>query len=133
MIDQVKSHSSRHVAAAAVVLAGLAFVLGGAKVGTGAVIGGVVAVIDAWAITWLAHRIVTGAGAISSGMAAGLLGVKLIALLGVCWALLSRWSVDALGFSVGLGALVVGMLYTGIELSIRETQAARRASTTGEG
>lgn len=133
MIDHLKTQTPRHVAVAAVVLAGLALVLGGPTVGTGAVVGGVVAVLDAWAITWLASRIVDGAGFISRGFAAALLGAKLGLLLAICWALLARWGVDPLGFSVGLGALVLGMLYSGAELSIREAQAARQAQAGGEG
>jgi predicted Kef-type K+ transport protein len=89
--------------------------------------------LDAWAITWLASRIVNGAGFIDRGFAAGLLGAKLVVLLAVCWALLARWGVDPVGFSVGLGALVLGMLYSGAELSVREAQAARETAAAGEG
>ena len=96
-------------------------------------VGGVVATLDAWAIAWLAKRIVAGAGFLRSGIAAGLLGVKLVVLLAVCWALLSRWGVNPLGFSVGLGALVMGMLFAGVDYSIREAQEARNATATGEG
>jgi predicted Kef-type K+ transport protein len=133
VIDQLKTQTPRYVAVTAIVLVGLAFVLGGPVVGTGALIGGVVATLDAWAITWLAKRIVTGAGLIGSGMAAALLGVKLVTLLAVCWALLARWGADPLGFSVGLGALVIGMLLAGVDLSVREAQAARSAQVAGEG
>lgn len=132
MIDQLRTQTPRYVAVAALVLTGLGFVLGGLKVGIGAAVGGVVAGLDAWAITWLASRIVGGAGFISPGFAAGLLGAKLVVLLAVCWALLARWGVDPLGFSVGLGALVLGMLYAGVQLSLREARAARQAQTAGE-
>lgn len=133
MIDQLKTQTPRHVAVAALVLTGLAFVLGGVNVGIGAAVGGVVATLDAWAITWLASRIVNGAGFIGRGFAAGLLGAKLVVLLAVCWALLARWGVDPIGFSVGLGALVLGMLYSGAELSVREAQAAGEPQAAGEG
>ena len=133
MIDQLKTQTPRYVAVAALVLAGLAFVLGGVSVGIGAIVGGIVAALDAWAITWLASRIISGAGFIGRGFAAAMLGAKLVVLLAVCWALLARWGVDPIGFSVGLGALVLGMLYSGAELSIREAQAARTAQTVGEG
>ena len=133
MIDQLKTQTPRHVAVAALMLTGLAFVLGGAAVGTGAAVGGIVAALDAWAITWLASRIVSGAGFIGRGFAAALLGAKLVILLAVCWALLARWGVDPLGFSVGLGALVLGMLYSGAELSMREAQAAGEPQAAGEG
>lgn len=133
MIDQLKTQTPWNVAVAALVLTSLAFVLGGVSVGIGAAVGGIVAALDAWAITWLASRIITGAGFIDRGFAAGLLGAKLVVLLAVCWALLARWGVDPIGFSVGLGALVLGMLYSGAELSVREAQAAREAATAREG
>ena len=133
MIDRLKTQTPRHVAVAALVLTGLAFVLGGASIGIGAAVGGIVATLDAWAITWLASRIVNGAGFVGRGLAAGLLGAKLVVLLAVCWALLARWGVDPLGFSVGLGALVLGMLYSGAELSMREAQAAGEPQAAGEG
>ncbi|MDH3818186.1 MAG: hypothetical protein OES21_06200 [Myxococcales bacterium] len=133
MIDQLKSQTPRHVAFAALALTGLAFVLGGVSIGIGAAVGGIVATLDAWAITWLASRIVNGAGFIGRGLAAGLLGAKLVVLLAVCWALLARWGVDPLGFSVGLGALVLGMLYSGAELSMREARAAGEPQAAGEG
>ena len=133
MIDQLKTQTPRYVAGAAAVLTGLAFVIGGADVGKGAVAGAVVATLDAWAITWLAKRILSAAGFIGGGVAAGLLGVKLGLLLAVCWALLARWGVDPLGFSVGLGGLVVGMLFAGVDLTVREARAARNAHAAGEG
>ncbi len=123
----MKTRTPRHVAVAAVVLTVLAFVLGGMRIGVGAAVGGSVAAIDAWVLTWLASRIVGGAGFLDRRVAAGLLGAKLVILLAVCWALLSRWGVDPLGFSVGLGALVLGMLYAGADLAMREANAARQA------
>jgi predicted Kef-type K+ transport protein len=47
--------------------------------------------------------------------------------------LLARWGVDPIGFSVGLGALVLGMLYSGAELSVREARAAQESTAAGEG
>jgi hypothetical protein len=133
VIEQLKTQTPRHVAVAALVLTGLGFVLGGLSVGIGAAVGGVVATLDAWAITWLAGRIVSGAGFIGRGFAAALLGAKLVVLLAVCWALLARWGVDPIGFSVGLSGLVLGMLYSGAELSIREAQAAGNSRQAREG
>ena len=113
MIDQLKTQTPRYVAASAIVLVGLAFVIGGTVVGTGAVVGGVVATLDAWAITWLAKRIVTGAGVIGSGMAAGLLAVKLVLLLMVVamasvsptMMIVQRWGGTDATCIVGLRAL----------------------------
>jgi hypothetical protein len=75
VIDQLKTHTPRYVAIAAVALIALGFLLGGTTVGLGAMVGGVVAVLDAWALTWLAVRVVSGAGVMSRGFAAVLLAV----------------------------------------------------------
>jgi len=133
VIDQLKTHIPRYVAIAAAGLVALGFLLGGTTVGVGTVAGAVVAVADAWALTWLAVRVVSGAGFMSRGFAAALLGGKLFLLLGICWALLARFGVDPVGFCLGLGALVLGMLYGGAELSFKEAQAAREAQAAGEG
>ena len=132
-MDDLKAQIPRYVAIAALVLVALGFLFGGAMVGVGAIAGGVVAVFDAWALTWLAVRVVSGAGFMSRGFAATLLGMKLVFLLGVCWALLARFGLDPIGFCLGLGALVLGMLYGGAELSFREAQAAGKSQTAGEG
>lgn len=115
-----------YVAGAAFVLTALAFLFGGLQVGLGAVAGTMVAVLDAMAITWLTTRMVGGAqvGFVRPGFAAGLLGVKLLLLLAVCWALLQRWGVEPIGFSVGMGGLVLGMLLGGVESAFKQSQVA---------
>ncbi len=123
MIDQLTTQTPRYVAVAAVLLAAIAYAIGGTEVGIGAAVGGLVAVVDAWAIIWLVSQILTGAG-LSRAIAVALLASKLIILLAVCWALLTRLAINPMGFSVGLGALVVGMLYAGAMLSVKEAQAA---------
>jgi hypothetical protein len=124
VIAQLKRHTPRYVAVAALVLTALGFVVGGISVGIGAAIGGVVAVLDTWAIIWLVTQIVLGAGVVRQGVAVALLVTKLGLVLAICWALLARWGADPVGFSLGLGALVVGMLYAGAMLSLQEAQAA---------
>lgn len=124
MIAQLKRHTPRYVAVAALVLTALGFVVGGISVGIGAAIGGVVAVLDTWAIIWLVTQIVLGGGVVRQGVAVALLVTKLGLVLAICWALLARWGADPVGFSLGLGALVVGMLYAGAMLSLQEAQAA---------
>jgi hypothetical protein len=124
VIDQLKTQTPRYVAVAAVLLAAIAFAIGGTEVGFGAAVGGLVAVVDAWAIIWLVSQILTGAG-LSRAIAVALLASKLIILLAVCWALLTRLAINPVGFSVGLGALVVGMLYAGAIVSVKEAQATR--------
>ena len=126
MIDNLKTTTPRYVAVAAMLLTALAFALGGTEIGLGAAVGGVVALVDAWAIIWLVSQILTGAG-LSRAIAVALLASKLIILLAVCWALLARLAINPIGFSVGLSALVVGMLYAGAMLSAKEAKAAGEA------
>ena len=123
MIDDLKKQIPRYVIITGLVLTALAFVLGGVDIGVGAAVGTVVSILDALALTWLTSRMVVGASFITQGFAAGLLGAKLFALLAVCWALLARWAVNPIGFCVGLGALVLGMLLGAVELSYRQAQA----------
>jgi hypothetical protein len=124
VIAQLKTQTPRHVAVAALLLTVLGFVLGGVTVGMGAAIGGVVAVLDTWAIIWLVSHVVLGAGVVRQGIAVALLVTKLIVLLAICWALLARWGADPVGFSLGLSALVVGMLYAAAMLSLKEAKSA---------
>ena len=133
MIDRIKTHIPRYVAAAAAALVAFAFLLGGRTTAVGAAAGGLVAVLDAWVLVWLVVRVVDGASFVRRSFAAILLGTKLFALLGVCWVLLDRVGVDPLGFSLGLGALVVGMLIGGLELSAKEARAASDAGPTAMG
>lgn len=122
----MKTHIPRYVAITGVVLVALAFVIGGVSIGLGAAVGAVVSLADAWAVTWLVGRMVSGDGMTGRGLAATMLGVKLFILLGLCWALLARWSVDPVGFCVGLGALVVGTLLGASELSLRQARSAEK-------
>ncbi len=126
MKELQKTQIPRYVAISAALLVALAFVLGGAVTGLGAAVGGIVAVLDAFAMLWLAQKMLAGAPAMRS-FAAVLLGAKLIVVLAICWALLARWGVDPIGFAVGLSAIVVGVLYAGLEYAQGEMQ------TTGEG
>lgn len=126
MIDNLKTTTPRYVAVAAILLTVLAFALGGPEIGLGAAVGGMVALVDAWAIIWLVSQVLTGAG-LSRAIAVALLASKLIVLLAVCWALLARLAINPIGFSVGLSALVVGMLFAGAMLSAKETKAAGEA------
>lgn len=123
MTELRKTQVPRYVTMSALALTALAFVLGGVTVGVGAVVGGTVAVLDAFAMVWLAERMLEGAAAMR-GFAAVLLGVKLVAVLAICWALMARWGVDPIGFAVGLSAIVVGVLYAGIVYASSEMQTA---------
>lgn len=122
MTSDITRTIPRYVAGAALSLTVLAFAFGDVQVGLGAVAGTMVAVLDALAITWLTTRVIGGAGFIRPGFAALLLGAKLVLLLAVCWALLARWGVEPVGFSVGLGGLVLGMLLGGIEVAFKQSR-----------
>ena len=125
MIDQLKTNTPRYVAVSAALLTAIGFGIGGTEVGIGAAVGGLVAVVDAWAIIWLVTQIISGSSAVGRGIAVALLASKLMILLAVCWVLLARLAVHPAGFALGLGALVVGMLYAGARLSMTDAQTTR--------
>jgi hypothetical protein len=125
VIDQLKTTTPRYVAVSAALLTAIGFGIGGKEVGIGAAVGGLVAVVDAWAIIWLVTQIISGSSRVGRGIAVALLSSKLVILLAVCWVLLARLAVHPAGFALGLGALVLGMLYAGAKLSMAEAQATR--------
>ncbi|MGB5810137.1 MAG: hypothetical protein WBG86_06375, partial [Polyangiales bacterium] len=90
--------------------------IGGAAIGIGAAVGGVVAWLDAVVLLKLTQRITSGRLG-SQRLAAVLLGVKLALLGAVCWGLLARWGVNPLGFGIGFSAMVLGVLYAAVEIS----------------
>lgn len=116
MNDKVAKQVMKFVALAGVTLALLAGVIGGTAVGVGAVVGAIVAWLDALVLIKLTIRIASGR-VTSQRVAAVLLGAKLALLGAVCWALLARWGVHPIGFGVGFSAMVLGVLYAALELS----------------
>lgn len=98
-----------HIAAFAVLLAAGAFLLGGARVGLGALVGGAVAVVNWAAWWWLARRIVSATPRQRAATSV-LMAFKLGALGVLCWALVVHWGVNPLGFLVGVSAFVLGIL-----------------------
>lgn len=109
----------KFVALAGMTLALLAAVIGGTAVGVGAVVGAIVASLDALVLIKLTARIASGRVR-SQRIAAVLLGAKLAVLGAVCWALLARWGVNPIGFGVGFSAMVLGVLYAAFELSSQD-------------
>jgi hypothetical protein len=88
--------------AAAVGAAGVA----GGSTALGVVAGAALALASGLGLVWLVGQILVPGG--SSGAASVLLGLKLAAVLGLGWALLS--SVDPLGFVIGLGVGLLGVV-----------------------
>jgi len=117
--DNVAKQVMKFVALAGMTLALLAAVIGGTAVGVGAVVGAIVASLDALVLIKLTARIASGRVR-SQRIAAVLLGAKLAVLGAVCWALLARWGVNPIGFGVGFSAMVLGVLYAAFELSSQD-------------
>jgi hypothetical protein len=117
-----------YVVGASVVLSALALGVGSARMGFGALVGGLVAVGNWLAMRWVAQRLVGGID--HAGPEAGdssdsgesdssekgravwgaLLALKMAALLALAWLILATGVVDPTGFSIGLSGLVVGAL-----------------------
>lgn len=98
-----------HVVGASVLLTLATLLLGGVTMAIGAAAGGALAVVNWYAMRFVGRRLVIAndKGRMVWG---GLLGVKMLALMIIAWAVLATGVVDPMGFSVGLGSLVVGIL-----------------------
>jgi hypothetical protein len=101
-------HIARLTAAFAVGIAVLAWLGFGQDVGIGAVVGGVVSLVNLALMRMIARKITRG-GALEQRAAAFLLTSKLAAMAAVCWIVIARLHVDALGFALGTGALLFGL------------------------
>src|SRR5690554_5786025 len=98
-----------HVVGACALLAVAAFAFGVASMGFGALAGGALAVANWFAMRWVGRRLMVANdhGRLVWGVT---LATKMMALLGIVWAVLSTGLVDPTGFAVGLGGLVLGVL-----------------------
>ena len=97
------------VVASSVALTVLTFVAFGADRGFGAAIGGLVAVINWLGMRWVGGRLLKASDK-GKAIWGTLLAVKMGAILGVVWAILSTGHVDAMGFAIGMSGLVLGIL-----------------------
>lgn len=101
-------HIARLTAAFAVGIAVLVWVGFGQDEGIGAVVGGVVSVANLALMRFIAKRLTSG-GVHDQRSAALLLSGKLAGMALLCWILIARLHVDALGFALGTGALLFGL------------------------
>ena len=98
------------IAFSAAIAVSASYAFGGLRVGTGALAGGVVA-LGNWAfVRWLLSRIAAGNALTQAGLMT-LLAAKLGALGVVVWIVIGLLGLHAGGFGMGLGALVIGILF----------------------
>ncbi|MBX3272925.1 MAG: hypothetical protein KF729_21865 [Sandaracinaceae bacterium] len=98
-----------YVIGASAILAGLALALGGLAMGLAAVVGGAFAVGNWLVMRWLGHRLLVSneRGRAMWGL---LLAVKMGVSMALVWAILSTGVIDPIGFVIGLGGLVLGIV-----------------------
>ena len=98
-----------YVIGASALLTAAALLLGGVSMGVGAAVGGVFAVVNWMAMGWLGKRLL-----VSNERGKALWGLLLAAKMGismiVVWAILSTGAIDPIGFVIGLGGLVLGIV-----------------------
>ena len=106
-----------YVAGSAVLLTIVAFIAAGPATGSGAVVGGLFATGNWYAMRWLVQRILTSndRGKMIWG---SLLTLKMSAILGVVWLILATGWVEPAGFAIGLSGLVLGGVVGGLHLSL---------------
>lgn len=119
-----------YVVGATVLLTTATFVFGGVSMGVGATAGGVLGVANWLAMRWVGERLMVAndKGRLVWGI---LLVLKMSALLGVAWAILSTGLVDPMGFSVGLSGLVLGALAGAFHSATSGSSAPRAGELNG--
>ncbi|MEM9069325.1 MAG: hypothetical protein AAGE52_12500 [Myxococcota bacterium] len=94
--------------ASAVLLTGLAFAIWGATAALGAAVAGGIAAANWAAIRLLSVRVAEGRIRKSGFMV--VLAFKSGVLMLLCWLCITRFGIDFNGFTLGMGALVLGVL-----------------------
>lgn len=117
-----------YVVGASVLLSAVAFLVGGVSMGFGAAVGGALAVANWIAMRWVGHRILIASDK-GRLVYATLLAVKMAALLGVAWLILSTGKVDPTGFTIGLSGLVLGALAGAFHAAATGEQTAQTAAS----
>jgi hypothetical protein len=98
------------IAFSAAIAVSASYAFGGLRVGAGALAGGAVALGNWVFVRWLLSRIAAGNALTQAGLMT-LLAAKLGALGVVVWILIGLLGLHAGGFGIGLGALVIGILF----------------------
>jgi hypothetical protein len=98
------------VAASAPLIAGLTYAVAGARPAMGAAVGGAVALANWAVLRYLAARLIARRTGSPRVTVAGLLVVKMAAMMGLCWVLIAKLGIHPVGFAAGLGALVIGVI-----------------------
>ena len=108
MTSQQTQRITQTLLGAIVVLVGLSFLFGGQAAGIGAAVGGLVALLNWLAMSWIVRALVGGRVA-HKAAATALLSGKLVLLSAVCWGLLTRFDLHPMGFAAGLSALFIAI------------------------
>ena len=97
-----------YIAVCAAIAVAASYALGGARLGTGALVGAVVALLNWASLRWIVRRVQQGS-ARSRAVLMTLLAAKMGVLAAIVWIAVGRFQVHPAGFGLGLGALVVGL------------------------
>jgi len=93
------------------------YLTAGSWMGASATAGAVIALINWYAYRWIIKKVMTGSLRQQSILML-LLVVKMGALMGLIYYLISRHWVDAVGFVVGISALVAGLMVSSVRYLI---------------
>lgn len=98
-----------YVIGASALMVLVALLVGGLPMAFGATVGGLYAVLNWLAMRWLGKRLMV-ANDRGRLLWATLLGAKMVIAMLVVWGIMSTGVVDPVGFLIGLGGLVLGIL-----------------------
>ncbi len=121
-----------YVAAAGVVLTLTVAAIGGLDPAIGALAGAIVATLNFVGFKWLVRRMVGGTPT-GQRSAAFMLAGKMALVMVVCWVLLARLEIHAVGFAVGMSALFLGFGLGGASLAAAADASDEQTPATEEG
>jgi len=107
------------------------WIVWGAERGQAALVGSAVGLFNWVALRWLVSRIVGDGTAGRAGFSLLLVG-KMVALMGIIFVLMSRFSIEPLGLTLGLGGLFVGPVLGSLLVGSRPLTDASTAGPAGE-
>lgn len=121
-----------YVSAFAAILVAVGFAVG-FETGLGALGGAAVALANAFALRWLVSAMLTGDPARRAGMSLTLM-LKTGVILAISAGLLFGARLDPVGFAIGIGALVLGLVVGAahFNLTAATTSGSSAAPTKGE-
>jgi hypothetical protein len=131
MDDRSLKRITAYVIGTCAALSAVSLAAFGLGTGLGALAGGAIAVANWFAMRWVGRRLMV-ANDKGKAVWGALLALKMAALLGVIWAVLSTGVIDPTGFAIGLSGLPLGALLGALHTALSREGSSADAQVSEE-